>query len=800
MKQVSQAPEDVLRYFQQAATLRLSLQYNWEDYQFSEAGGRIVYIMDANVVQFFIDPEAESRHVTIFGGARTAHYAAGTALITAEFLFSRELAGQGDSPALIMPGHANEVLSIVDRIRKERDSSNPQHSTQLSAAKLDQLRVLVESVSSGSHTDRSAAIDELRRIVPEVAEDLLKGPFLKVKQLQRLYDEDLLRPLALHTAATREILRPAHRDVAYWETLIRAERHQQPRHRIGQVHERRGHTLVDTERVRRDAEALVQTILLDDAVSDKHRTAYVMVTADHRVFDAYAKWYWADESNRKCRRFVLRTPLQYAPILNVMQMPNDIYTPEVFNNVCDALDALFSRVLRSESDYPHKLAVYRALAGSERLHSVLTAIFRSNPLSFDQGAIAKFQRIRDQWHQSFGNGVLLNAELMQQRLRADFVPLAKLLHENADLKRALHEDQKRSLERIESTHLLFNTMLNLSLMAHHPNRAGAETQRAPFLIRAKFPNLIKDESAKAALERLASSPHDLVKTIYRTSESAQDYQSYFFAACLAFRCEDWRAALHYASRSLEFAPNDEAHRTEQNEIEFLVALATRYGWASGLLRDFTGSQAISRAFNLLKGSANFCQERQDIFGLARALVEQNSLMLVVVYRAALSAPSSAPVLSVPTETFRMIAEEATLQIEKDLYKASDDLVYPEALETLRFQAAANVVSARVFASHLALDEVIARDLEPSKDQLERAIDELEPRLQEGWVPPILAVEHLMARWIIGRISRSRAARELERLIPAGTEEKLPLTLDRVEVSNFRKRLALKTRRDVALGS
>ena len=44
---------DISTYFQQAATLRLCLQYNLDDYDFSQRGGRIVYLMDTNIVRFF---------------------------------------------------------------------------------------------------------------------------------------------------------------------------------------------------------------------------------------------------------------------------------------------------------------------------------------------------------------------------------------------------------------------------------------------------------------------------------------------------------------------------------------------------------------------------------------------------------------------------------------------------------------------------------------------------------------------------------------------------------------------------
>jgi hypothetical protein len=77
----------ISRYFHQAATLRLCLQFNLDDYAFSQNGGRIIYLMDSNIFRFFLNPQREIGHVAAFGPTRTARedYGPATAALTQNF-------------------------------------------------------------------------------------------------------------------------------------------------------------------------------------------------------------------------------------------------------------------------------------------------------------------------------------------------------------------------------------------------------------------------------------------------------------------------------------------------------------------------------------------------------------------------------------------------------------------------------------------------------------------------------------------------------------------------------------------
>ena len=196
------APNEGERYFNQAATLRLSIQYNIEDFEFAQSGGRINYLMDANVVRFFMNPAAEKQHTSVFGASDKLDYSAATAIIAAEFMFSRRLAGQGNRPALITPGHGSDLVDIINGLRRTPTVVDIESVSDENRGKLDRLI---------DHFDRNPAnirafVTELKRLVPNLVNFMHEGPGAEATHLLRLHDEDLLCPLELHPDATREIL------------------------------------------------------------------------------------------------------------------------------------------------------------------------------------------------------------------------------------------------------------------------------------------------------------------------------------------------------------------------------------------------------------------------------------------------------------------------------------------------------------------------------------------------------------------------------------------------------------------
>src|SRR5262245_3501715 len=319
------------QYFQEVVELRLCLQWNADDYEFAQKGGRIVYLMDANIVVFFMNPVLEAHHVDAFDSGEPGRHAVATALVTAEFLFSRGLNGQDGYPALIAASHAEELGHIVGAMRPAAGASLAKPHILAEKTRED-LKVLIEQVRHGK-IPRDDAVKRLRRLVPEFATELLESGYQEANQFLRLYQEDLIRPLAVHSEATKDILDVRQSGVAEvekWTGIILPERMRTLEARANRSVREGGQRSPqrpkhsERKRARRDAEALVQTMRLDEAAREARQpTRYVLVTADRALFDAYAKWFWHD-GNQKQMRFVLRHPLQYVPMLNLVDMPNGI--------------------------------------------------------------------------------------------------------------------------------------------------------------------------------------------------------------------------------------------------------------------------------------------------------------------------------------------------------------------------------------------------------------------------------------------------------------------------------------------
>src|SRR5258708_17847442 len=170
------------------------------------------------------------------------------------------------------------------------------------------------------------------------------------------------------------------------------------------------------------------------------------------LFDGYVQWYWRDRQDADEKaRFVLRLPLQYAPILNVQDMPNGIMRSDIILNARDALDGLFVNTSAFSDGYPKKLAYHRITsAESAGVHANSKA--SGQPFPADERLKTGFREIRRFWRESFSNGIVLNADLMQRRLREEFAVLAHLLREDSDFLTALHEDQQRIIMQVFTAH------------------------------------------------------------------------------------------------------------------------------------------------------------------------------------------------------------------------------------------------------------------------------------------------------------------------------------------------------------
>jgi hypothetical protein len=600
------------RYFREAATLRLCQEYNEQDYNFAREGGRIVYLFDANVVRFFIDPEREADHVVAFHSRGRDDldyqgqddYAPATALITAEFLFSRALSGQRGSPPFIAAAHGEEINDFLNAMMNEAPVSTIVGAEPMAEEKVARLNDLIENVTAHRVT-RDEAVEQLRELVPEAARLLIGSQWSWSKQLLRLYDEDRIRPLALDPRATLDILTPDPARCTDWSRrLLRARR--------GAKH---------PLRARRDAEVLVQTMLLDEEAAkdtDGQNIRYVMVTADNELFDTYARWFW-DQPRAPNERFVLRLPLQFAPILNALEMPNGLATDALTAAAREALDSLFANLKSFDFGYAAKLPYYRdlAAAGGESL-DLMRRLYGENPLAFSDDLVARFRDIRRLWHECFKTGVVLNTNLLERR-QQEFQFLADCLRENLDLRTAVVDDHRRNLQRIQDAHAYFNIQLQIATLQDETFHDGDGPDVPAMFADARLTALLGPDSLQTTIAKLGARAPLLLE---RIEQSPPAFDLMLLAAALAHRCERWEVAALFGRRALELA----APEDPMDEAALVLASATRLEILEsrgGLLKLDRLILAVSHAE---RAESRFVT-RGDAFGAARAAFELNALFL-----------------------------------------------------------------------------------------------------------------------------------------------------------------------------
>lgn len=730
------------RYFQEAALLRTCLAYNEEDYNFARRGGRITYIFDANIVAFFLQPERENERRKIIAfrsDGRAKGYASATALITAEYLFSRRLAGQHNHPAFIAPTHGDDLADIIGQIQKEIENDLVETPNEDNIAHItNYLNEVVQRIQQRHYRSIEQVAGALRRYVPKLADEL-EDRFAALQQLARIYDQDLLRPLALHAATTIDVLLPDDEQIKDWSRLIKQER------------AIKGKSQSSTK-AERDATALLQVMLLDASIEaeerDRHR--YVLVTADIALFDAYTRWYWESRPNDRMR-FALRLPIQYIPILNTHEMPNDVLSGEITSKAFLALDSLFGNLKTVEKiNYRQKLAYYRLeYPGAREDRETMVNLFNGiDPFEF---AIDDFMAARSEWNKCYANATVLNAPLMHRRHSEAFEGLVRALARSPNLREAIARDQLDSLSRIVGAHASYMTP------ATARDLAGMPGHRIPFLLRldecgfpASILELLRGEGRPLNEETLA----DLSGVI----GEEQSVRSLLLASIVAFRNGKWVGARAFARHALSGDVTGHSVAGAQHmyhELRYLAAASTRYTLA--LIDELNKLPAqVEEARADLNISTLVGAREDDHFIMRRAHVEEQALELTLV-RLAMHGP-----VPVPKELERGIASAPNILrtcmafIEAPFDGCSTSLSSALSSHTRRIGTGA--------AAQLFLAEMAEGTSPISRDELDQAFTTLlAGRTREWNANPIHELHYLLGNLATRQMKMEDFLRELEAL-------------------------------------
>jgi hypothetical protein len=742
-------------YFREAMLLRLALQQNLDDYAFANQGGRIVYLMDANVVRIFLDPVRESVHFALFQeGKESEDLSSSTALVSAEFLFSRRLAGQGDTPALIARSHADDLTSVLAGISRDAEADLP-HSGQarrMAGSTRRALRRLIERAHRGE-IDRVNAIRELQERIPECVHAVLAESLQALLQFRRLYNEDLLRPLELHPEATVDVLVPNLELVAdlkrHLTATLLASRSDDGRTRsLDRGTDTARREINSRTRIERDSTALAQVILLDRSARDDGRKVhYVLVTADKSLFDAYVRWFWTGSHLDRQEPFLLRLPLQYIPILNINEMPNRIDDSEIIHKTCDTLDLLFANLKKIDPYYPHTLAVHRVfseVATEGLFRKTLTALYGFDPYTLaGEGELDILMDNRQKWQVAFRDGVLLNTELMRRRLRIELEPVSDLLDEDGDLLLAIHDHQRRVLADVAAAHLAVNTRFSLTGIIRGLGHAAAgRPPRGLLAVRMRLHRLANGAPLHAFMERIISDADSAeIDRIDAQLRSALDQEALLFAACVAFRCALWPAAREYAWRACMPVQVNEENAEQEDayyEAAYVCALATRFALPS--------SSSVSDAIALSRKAAEHYRTTGDSLGLARALSEWSALLLFLLYLLRLRGQEHCPISSEEVDAeCRDLSQRLSEAVSVIDNEAGDPELEP-IVDVVRTQAYGNIISTELYASVLGAGRGSSTVIERVDQELVlKAMENISAQEAGVDFPVVLEVELLALR-------------------------------------------------------
>ena len=754
------------RYFHYAATIRWCLEYNREDYEFARKGGRITYLVDANILRFFMRPADEAmQHLGALGrGAQIKS----NAMITVEFMLSRELAGQRRAPAFIAPGHAEDIADIIGGISHSKTEAHaPPDSERLDALLLD--------IETG-HLDADGAIQQLTEIVPDLAEEFAR--FLEAEHLKRVYDEELVRPLASHRNATGDILdvdagkskavAEWTKRIQTWQTAVEKERHADPSTARETAPTKRELRLIE-----RDARVLVQLEKLAAAADPDCR--YVLITTDTLLFDTYARWYWQTAREKSPRPpFLLRLPLQYSAILNLHEMPNGL-NDSVLVQTSRSLDPLFEDLRRVDPDYPNSLSLLRTLVGHKQLKDTLLGFFGFNPLELDDATQAQFEEMRKEWLGTFAQSNLINASLLNRRTGGNLNRLVRLLQDRRDFLEALRDELQRTILDLEQSHLAFSTGINIRLLHRSVGpRSSQDALRSPPLVRATFPRILGELELQDALDRLSNGDADLLSRVSQAMHKL-DFETYFFAACVAHRCGLWHGAYLYTNRARDFI-GDEPHPA-LNELDFLRANSAR-----NALRNKDSLDVAAAALDRLVRDA---EARNDHFGLARALCEQAAFYLVVLFADALDIISTPEQKSNAQSAMQGIYARSAEAIARVAQSGGDK----QLTTLLSIRAASNVVAADLYVRVYA-DDRERSTIGPNDATVAAAREQIDAlRDYHPWTF-IVDLEKAMLSFVRNESSPEKTLEEFAMLKARADKTGVQMTrLDEKELDDFKHRVS-----------
>jgi hypothetical protein len=175
-----------------------------DHFEFERNGGKLFWVVDTDVVTFYLDPRAKSRYADIFrrrepvqsGQAEKGLVA--LAAVLAEFIFSdrfhgakieAELGGHSAGQKMLLDPHTEELHEVLAAIGREAMRSAPVAVGLLDGTLQKELKALIDAYLTDKATSPTEFIDHVKAFIGNKLDLIL--PSGKLEQLKR--GRDLLK-------------------------------------------------------------------------------------------------------------------------------------------------------------------------------------------------------------------------------------------------------------------------------------------------------------------------------------------------------------------------------------------------------------------------------------------------------------------------------------------------------------------------------------------------------------------------------------------------------------------------------
>jgi hypothetical protein len=623
----------VANYVHAAVDLRNCIEFNLCDHQYAyKEHGSIQYLFDSNTVRFFLNPIRQLQRVSF---SLDIDHSAMIALatVTSEFLFSRGLCGQWGAPALIAPLHAQELerraSELVEILADGGGQQIPDDSLEekvgealLQIRRLDHVDASIEKFFESDH--------DLRRILSDEA--------YEARMFTRIVEEDLLKPLTSDRNATAEVISPPEADVMWWAQEIARNRPPAAFFKTKQEGKRK-----TPKNDHADAETIVQLISINRVARESgDMTRYVLVTADQSIHNAMTDWYRSQlqEPNPAIDFYPIRRIGQFIPFLNTAQMPNNITSISLINDIREAVDTLLGG-FGVVAEFPLRLpALVSGIGAEEGRPDPNDRIISVARLMEHFGADTKINetisRLGALWSKLARDSVFLNLGLLSRRFHA-VSELADFVERSEDVRSAVLAYMDRAVVGVEKAHVEFAIKHRLASAVDRSHALGnGAATRGMLMLRSRFANFTGGRSLYDFLNFIVANPRsDEARMLYASIASSSRHDALLLSGCIAFWASSWESALFFAERARSSAERsrklDDGNRLEYLEIEYFQAVARRY-----VAMDLDGS--MDERIQMLKGvleqismHENNVNDANDSFLVVRASVEKGLTLVTIAY-------------------------------------------------------------------------------------------------------------------------------------------------------------------------